>query len=65
MLASSNTFWIQVAQLADRLRRDEAGSQQTVLQQLGDPLAVGHVGLPSGDLLDVLGIDQHHLEMRL
>ena len=28
----------QVAQLADRRRRDEAGREQAVLEQLGDPL---------------------------
>ena len=55
----------QVAQLADRRRRDEAGREQAVLEQLGDPLGVLDVGLAAGDLLDVLGVDQHHLEAAL
>ena len=45
----------QVAQLADRRRRDEAGPQQAVLEQLGDPLGVLDVGLAARDLLDVAG----------
>ena len=55
----------QVAQLADRRRRDEAGREQAVLEQLGDPLGVLDVGLAAGDLLDVLGVDQDHLEAAL
>ncbi len=35
----------QVAQLADRRRRHEAAAQQPVLEQLGQPLGVSHVGL--------------------
>ena len=43
-------------------RRHEAGLEQAVLEQLGDPLAVLHVGLAARHLLDVLGVDQHQLE---
>jgi hypothetical protein len=52
----------QVAQFADRPRRDEAGRQQAVLQKLGYPLGVLDVGLPPRHLLDVPGIDQQQLE---
>jgi hypothetical protein len=36
-----------------------------VRQQLGDPRTVLDVGLATGDLLDVLGVDQHQLELAL
>jgi hypothetical protein len=49
----------QLAQLADRRRRDEAGPEQAVAQQVGQPLAVLDVGLAAGHGLDVLGVDQH------
>ena len=52
----------QVAQLADRRGRHEAGREQAVLQQLGDPLGVLDVGLAARDLLDVVGVDQDQLE---
>jgi hypothetical protein len=49
----------QVAQRPDRRLRDEAGPDQAVLQQVQQPLAVAHVGLPAGDRLDVVGVGQH------
>ena len=52
----------QVAQRADRLGRHEARLQQAGLQQLAEPLRVLDVGLASGDLLDVPGVDEHQLE---
>lgn len=55
----------QVAQLALAGRRDEAGGQQPVLEQLGDPGAVGHVGLAPRHLLDVLGVDEQDLDPAL
>jgi hypothetical protein len=55
----------QIAQFADWRGRHETGLQQTVPQQLGDPLAVLHVGLAVGHSLDVLGIDQNDVNPAL
>jgi hypothetical protein len=55
----------QVAQIADRLGRDEARLQQPGLQQLAQPRRIADVGLASGDLLDVSGVDQHQREVVL
>ena len=55
----------QVAELADLRRRDEAGREQAVLEQLRDPLGVLDVGLAAGDLLELVGVDQHDLEAAL
>ena len=52
----------QVPQLPLGLGRHERRAEQPVLQQLRDPLAVGHVGLAAGDAADVLGVDQHQLQ---
>jgi hypothetical protein len=41
---------------------DEAGAQQAMAQQVGDPLGVFDVGLAPWDRLDVLRIDDQHLE---
>src|SRR2546426_1048038 len=49
----------EVAQFAQRRGWHEAAPQQPVLQQLGEPDAILHVGFPAGDLLDVGGVDQH------
>jgi hypothetical protein len=46
----------QVAAVALRRRRDEAGAQQPAAQQVGDLLGVLHVGLAAGDGLDVAGM---------
>jgi hypothetical protein len=53
----------QFPQFADGLRGNEAGLEQATLQELGDPFAVLDVGLATGHLLDVLGIDQQQLEL--
>jgi len=42
-------------------RRTEAGSQQTHRMEVLKPLAVGNVGLPAGNILYVLRIDEAHL----
>jgi hypothetical protein len=55
----------EVPQLADRRRRHEAGTQQPVGQQLGDPDRVDGVGLASGDVLEVGGVDEQQLEVVL
>ena len=52
----------QVAKLPNRRRRHEAAPQQPVLQQLRDPDAVAHVGVPTRNLLDVGGVDQQTRE---
>ena len=51
----------QLAQLADRRRGDEAGPQQAVAQQVGQPLAVLDVRLAPRHGLDVLRVDQQQL----
>jgi hypothetical protein len=48
----------ELAQCADGPRRDEAGLEQSVAQQIGQPLTVLHIGLMPGRRLHVLGIDQ-------
>jgi hypothetical protein len=53
----------QVPQLADRWRWDEAGPDQAVLDHLRDPGRVGHVGLAAGHVVQMLGVDQPHLEL--
>jgi hypothetical protein len=53
----------QITQLPDRWRRDEAGPNQAVFDHLRDPSRVGHVGLAAGHVVQVLGVDQPHLEL--
>ena len=55
----------QIAQLANRLGRNEARLQQPVLQPLRNSLAVLHVGLAARHRLVVLGVDQQQLEVTL
>ncbi len=55
----------QVTQLADGGGWHEAAAEQSVLEELGEPGRVGHVGLASGQDLDVAGVDQHELEAAL
>jgi len=45
------------AQFAQVLRGDEARAHQAEARQHGQPLAVGHVGLAPGDVLDHVGVD--------
>lgn len=52
----------QFAQLTDLRRRDETGSEQPVAQEVGEPLAVTHVGLPAGHGLGVAGVDEDDRE---
>src|SRR5262249_30589289 len=55
----------EVAELADRLGRHEAGSQQPVLEQLAQPLRIGNIGLAPGHVLDVAGVAEKKLEVVL
>ena len=41
----------QLAQLPDRAGWHEAGPDQPVLDQLGDPGRIGHIGLPPRDVV--------------
>ena len=49
------------ANSADEARRTETGTQQTHGMEVLKPLAVGHVGLPAGNILYVVRIDETHL----
>jgi hypothetical protein len=53
----------QITQLTLRNRRNKARTQQTVLQQLGDPLRILDVGLATGHVLDMGGIHQQHFKV--
>jgi hypothetical protein len=53
----------QVAELADRLGRHEAGSQQPVLEQLAQPVRIGHIGLAPRHVLDLAGVAEQQLEV--
>ena len=55
----------QLAQLPDRPGRHEAGADQPVLDQLGDPGRVGHVGLPPRDVVQVGRVQQPALHLAL
>jgi hypothetical protein len=48
----------QFPQCPDVPRRDAAGLEQTVAQQIPPPIPVPGVGLPSGHGFDVVGVDQ-------
>src|SRR5260221_4841885 len=52
----------QLAQVAWRPGRDEAGPQQALTQEVGDPLALGPIGRASRDRLALLRIDDQHRE---
>jgi hypothetical protein len=52
----------QLPQLADVERRDEAGLEQPVAQEVCEPGAVAHVRLPAGDGFDVSGVDEDDRE---
>ena len=54
-----------VPEFLDRRRRHETGSQQSVSQQVGDPLGIVLVGLASRDILNVIGLGQQQREMTL
>ena len=53
----------QFAQFTLGTVRDEAGAQQTMPQEIGDPLGVFDVRLASWHGFDVLGIDDQHLNV--
>jgi hypothetical protein len=55
----------QVADLTDLRWRHEALAQQPVLQQPAQPRRVAGVRLATGDVLDVLSVDQPHVEVAL
>ena len=55
----------QLAQLPDRAGRHEAGADQTMLDQLGDPGRVGHIGLPPRDVVQVGRVQQPALHLAL
>jgi hypothetical protein len=55
----------QLAQLADRAGRHEAGADQSVLDQLGDPGRIGHVGLATRYLVQVGRVQQPALDLAL
>jgi hypothetical protein len=55
----------QVAQAADLRRRHEARPDEPVLDQLADPGGVDRVGLPPGDVVQMLRIEQPALETAL
>jgi hypothetical protein len=55
----------EVAEVADRLGGHEAGSDQAVLDELGDPRRVGDVGLALGDVAHVACVEQPALEVVL
>jgi hypothetical protein len=53
----------QIAQCTNRLLRHKAGRDQPVTQQVGDPLAVLHVSLAAGHILDALRVADHQCEV--
>jgi hypothetical protein len=55
----------QLAQLPDRLGRHEAGADQAVLDQLGDPGGVGHIGLATRHVVHVRRVQQPTLDLVL
>src|SRR5215217_4614315 len=52
----------QLAQLPDRAGRHKAGTDQTMLDQLGDPGRIGHIGLPPSDVVQVGRVQQPALQ---
>ena len=52
----------QVAQLPDRRRGHERSPDQPVRAELGQPGRVRDVALATGEVLDLAGVDEHHLE---
>ena len=53
----------ELAQLTDRLGRNEAGTQQAGLGQSAQPLGIRDVGLAPRDLFDMTRVDQQQLEV--
>ena len=46
----------EIAQVTDRWRRDEVRAYEPMHEEVRDPLAVLHIGLPAGYGLDVVRI---------
>ncbi len=55
----------EIAQVADRWRRNEACADKPVREKVRDPLAVLHVGLAARHRLDVVRIGQDYFEAAL
>jgi hypothetical protein len=55
----------EIAQVADRWRRNEARADEPMREKVRDPLAVLHVDLPAWHGLDVVRIGQDYLETPL
>jgi hypothetical protein len=55
----------QLAQLPDRAGRHKARADQAVLDQLGDPGRIGHIGLAARHVVQVRRIQQPALELVL
>ena len=62
LLSSISRWRYNAAQHADLLGRTKRPAEQAVGHELLQPLAVQHVGLAPGDVLDVARIDQQHGE---
>lgn len=54
----------QLTQLTLRAVGDEAGPQQSMPEQVGDPLRILDVRLASGHRFDVPSVDHHGLQLR-
>ncbi len=52
----------QLTQLSLRAGWNEAAAQQSTLQQMCDPLRIGHIGFAAGDFFDMARIDQQQFE---
>jgi hypothetical protein len=53
----------QLAQIAERRRRDEALGDQAVPDQIGDPHGILHIALAAGHIADVAGVADDQIEM--
>ncbi len=63
LLSQASSIPGQVPQFADRRRWHKARSQQPVLQQVGDPLAILLIRLPPRHRFDMLRVHQQHLKL--
>jgi len=52
----------QLSDLTNLQRWDETGPQQTVPQQVSQPLTIFGIGLPARHGFDVMGVNEHHLQ---
>ena len=55
----------QIAQVADGQRGDEARANETMREEIRDPLAVLDIRLPARHRFDVVRIGQHDVEAAL